>query len=69
MDLSPKATRFIIEALDYRIKAYQDRLEAEELDEDEASDIINDSAFLEALCSELEKTLKNIKQPKVSEFL
>lgn len=57
MELSPKAIRFIIEALDYRIKAYQERLEIEGLDEDEVSDITNDSAFLEALRGELAKAM------------
>lgn len=64
MNLSPKAIRFIIEALDYRLKAYQERLNVEDLDEDEASDITNDSAFLEALRTELAKTLKDTAQSK-----
>jgi hypothetical protein len=38
MDLSPKATRAIVEALDYRIKAYQEGL-SQTVDEDEISDI------------------------------
>ena len=58
MKLSPKATRFIIEALDYRIKAYQDRFTVEDLDEDEISDLSNDAAFLEAIRNDLMKTLK-----------
>lgn len=57
MNLSPKAIRFIIEALDYRIEAYQERLKVETLDEDEASDITNDALFLESLRQELAKTL------------
>ena len=39
MNLSYKATQFIIEAIEYQIKAYQERLDREDLDEDEASDI------------------------------
>ena len=58
MNLSPKAIRFIIEALDYRIKAYQERLMVEDLDEDEASDITNDALFLESLRQELAKSLE-----------
>ena len=58
MKLKPKTTRFIIEALEYRIKAYQDRLEAENLDEDEESDLTNDAEFLEAIRSELANSLK-----------
>lgn len=58
MKLKPKTTRFIIEALEYRIKAYQDRLEAENLDEDEESDLTNDAEFLEAIRTELANSLK-----------
>ncbi|MDF2387931.1 hypothetical protein JMG10_41215 [Nostoc ellipsosporum NOK] len=55
MNLSPKAIRFIIEALDYRVKAYQERLQSEVLDEEEISDITNDALFLESLRQELAK--------------
>lgn len=54
MNLSPKAIRFILEALEYRIQAYQAQLETG-LDEDEAADVTNDVMFLEALQQELEK--------------
>lgn len=57
MNLSPKAIRFIIEALDYRIEAYQEHLKVDTLEEDEASDITNDALFLESLRQELAKTL------------
>lgn len=57
MELSPKAIRFIIDALDYRINRYQERLKLENLNEDEISDITNDSMFLEALREEMAKTL------------
>jgi hypothetical protein len=63
MDLSPKALRFIIEALDYRIQAYQGQLESNTLDEDMASDIGNDSMYLETLHQELTKALQNSSQP------
>ena len=63
MNLSYKATQFIIEAIEYQIKAYQERLDREDLDEDEASDIINDSGFLEALCRDLRKNLNEGKIP------
>jgi|SRR4028119_287754 hypothetical protein len=65
MNLSYKATQFIIEAIEYQIKAYQERLDMEDLDEDEASDIINDSGFLEALCRDLRKNLNEGKTPDV----
>lgn len=57
VELSPKAIRFIIDALDYRINAYQERLKVENLDEDEISSITNDFMFLEALREEMAKTL------------
>jgi hypothetical protein len=65
MNLSYKATQFIIEAIEYQIKAYQERFDMEDLDEDEASDIINDSGFLEALCRDLRKNLNEGKTPDV----
>ena len=65
MNLSYKATRFIIEAIEYQIQAYQERLNQEDLDEDEASDIINDSGFLEALCTDLKKNLSEETTPDV----
>jgi len=57
VELSPKAIGFIIDALDYQINAYQERLKLENLDEDEISDITNDFMFLEALREEMAKTL------------
>jgi hypothetical protein len=65
MNLSPKALRFIIEALDYRIQAYQEQLDSDSLDEDTASDIGNDAMYLEALREDLLKTIEN-QHPKVS---
>ena len=58
MNLSPKALRFIVEALDYRIRAYQEQLESDSLDEDTASDIGNDAMYLEALRDDLLETIK-----------
>ncbi len=65
MNLSYKAKQFIIEAIENQIKAYQERLNQEDLDEDEASDIINDSGFLEALCRDLKKNLNEGKTPDI----
>jgi hypothetical protein len=56
MNLSPKAIRFIVEALEFRIAAYHQQLELEEMNEDEISDIGNDLMFLDALVEELKKT-------------
>lgn len=58
VELNFKDIVFLIEALDYRIEYYNDRLKSEELDEDEISDIRNDLFLFNALSDEF-KTLKN----------
>lgn len=63
MNFSPKAIRFIVEALEYRISAYQKQLETENLNDDEVSDITNDMMFLESLLQELKKALPTIAPP------
>jgi vacuolar-type H+-ATPase catalytic subunit A/Vma1 len=68
MNLSYKVTQFIIKAIESKIQAYQERLNQEDLDEDEASDIINDSGFLEALCRDLKKNLNEGKTPDIQNF-
>ena len=67
MILSFKDIQFIIEALEFRIEAYRERLKDEELDEDEASDIGNDRYFLEALREDLMKAIKDGSLPKIAE--
>ncbi|MBH8554195.1 hypothetical protein I8751_17860 [Nostocaceae cyanobacterium CENA357] len=63
MNFSPKAIRFMVEALEFRIEAYQKQLETENLNEDEISDITNDMMFLESLSQELKKALSTIAPP------
>jgi hypothetical protein len=58
MNLSPKALRFMIEALEYRVAAYEQQLETADLPEDEASDLNNDLMFLESLLQDLKKALE-----------
>lgn len=57
INLSPKAMRLTIEALEYRILAYEQQLEALDLDEDQASDLTNDLMFLESLLQDFKKAL------------
>jgi hypothetical protein len=64
MNLSYKDVQFIIEALDYRIKSYQEVLEVLE-DEDQISDISNDCYFLENLRQDLTQRLNETSLPKV----
>ena len=47
----------IVEALEFRIAAYQSQLDSEELSEDKVSDLTNDSMFLESLLQEMRKAL------------
>ena len=58
VNLSPKAMRFTVEALEYRILAYTKQLESPDLQDDEASDISNDLMFLESLLQDFKTALK-----------
>ena len=64
MNLSFKDFRFIIEAIEHQINAYQERLqEIEDVDEDEAADLGNDIKFLELLHADMTTTLEpNLEQ-------
>jgi hypothetical protein len=64
MNLSYKDKQFLIEAIDFRLRAYEERLKIlENLDEDEASNIGNDVKFLKSLrhglCSDLRYLLRD----------
>jgi hypothetical protein len=61
MNLSFKDLRFILEAIEHQINAYQERLqviEDKDEDEDEAADLGNDIKFLELLNRDIKKTLE-----------
>ncbi len=55
MKLSPKAVRFVIEALEHYQKYHDEQLVAEGLSDDDASDLANDRLYLEALKTDFEK--------------
>lgn len=62
MNLSIKDFRFIIEAIENQINAYQERLqviEDVEDDEDEAADLGNDIKFLEILLADMKRSLEH----------
>ena len=83
MNLSFKDSKFILEAINHLLEQYNSRLsQIEELEEyeDEASDLGNDSMFLESLKSEIERNidreepininaLSNTESPKTLESL
>ncbi len=58
INLSPKALRFMVEALEYRVMAYESQLEDETLDDDRISDVTNDLMFVESLLEDLKKSLE-----------
>lgn len=60
MKLSFKDIQFIIEAIDNLIKLYEVRLNNENIDDDDISDLGNDCMFLEALRVDLENNLKQV---------
>ncbi|MBD2384766.1 hypothetical protein [Cylindrospermum sp. FACHB-282] len=65
MNLSFKDIQFIVEAIELLIEKYQERLkEIEDIDEDEASDIGNDTMFLESLHRKLGDNLKKSISPE-----
>ena len=62
MNLSLKATRFVIEALEH-YRQYQDQqLQQEGLPEHEISDLVNDRLYLEAIKKELEEYRDTLAQ-------
>ena len=52
MNLSPKATRFIIEALEHYQTAHEERLRNERLTEDEIANLTNDCQYLARIIHE-----------------
>ena len=55
IQLSPKAIRFIIEAIEHYQTSHAERLRDERLTEEEASDLTNDHQYLEAIKTDLQK--------------
>jgi hypothetical protein len=64
MNLSPKAVRFLVEALEFRILAYQTQLDTPDLSEDDESELTNDMMFLKSLLQELQE-MQNMPVSKV----
>jgi len=55
MNLSPKAIRLIIEALEHYQTSHEERLRDECLTEDEIADLTNDCQYLEAIKTDMKK--------------
>jgi hypothetical protein len=57
VNLSPKALRYMVEALEHRVAVYEAQLENETLNDDQVSDLTNDLMFVESLLDDLRKAL------------
>lgn len=57
LSLPLKHARFVLQAIDFRLETWKKAVESAELDEDEISDINNDSMLLQGVRDELETKL------------
>ena len=55
MNLSLKAARFVIEALEHYQKYHDERLQQARLPEEDASDLVNDRQYLEAIKQDFQR--------------
>ena len=55
MQLSPKAIRFIVEALAYYQAYHEERLHDENITEEESAELANDCQYLAAIKTDLQK--------------
>ena len=55
MNFSPKAVRFIIEALENYLTMHDEQMRQAGLSDDEISDLANDRQYLEAIQADFEK--------------
>lgn len=55
MQLSPKAIRFIIEALEHYQTYHEERLQDDSLSEEEVADLTNDCQYLAVIKTDLQK--------------
>jgi hypothetical protein len=55
MQLSPKAIRFIIEALEHYQIYHEERLQDENITEEESAELTNDCQYLAAIKTDLQK--------------
>lgn len=62
MNLSLKATRFVIEALEHYRQYHDQQLKRNGLSEDEISDLVNDQLYLDAIKHELEEYRDTLSQ-------
>jgi hypothetical protein len=64
MNLSPKALRLVIEALDHYQQVHDERLARPGLSEDEISDLENDRHYLAAIKEDFERRRDELSPPR-----
>jgi hypothetical protein len=64
MQLSPKATRFVIEALEHYKQYLNEQLQQKGLAQDDVSDLHNDQLYLEAIKLDFEKYRDSLVQQR-----
>lgn len=66
MELSPKAIRYLLEALQHYRGHLDRRLEEEKLSEDDVADLANDRQYLAALAQDLQHKHEELLKGRVS---
>lgn len=66
MDLSPKAIRYLLEALQHYRVHLNRRLEEESLSDDDLADLVNDRQYLAALAQDLQNKHEDMVKGSVS---
>ncbi len=66
MELSPKAVRYLIDAVKYYENHLDHRLDEENLSDDESADLANDRQYLIALVQDLQSYHENLLKGRVS---
>jgi hypothetical protein len=66
MELSPKAIRYLLEALQYYRGHLDRRLEEESLSDDDLADLANDRQYLAALAQDLQHKHEDLLKGRVS---
>jgi hypothetical protein len=61
VELNFKARSFILDAIEYRIKWYQEQLRRDDLGEDERSDLTNDLFYMESLATAFKTSDRDLK--------
>jgi len=66
MDISPKAIRYLLEALQHYRKHLDRRLEEESLSDEDLADLANDRQYLAALAQDLQHKHEDLLKGGVS---